>query len=70
MASLLEHHTNETEYCVTNTKQFAEFISNQEVTEDDLVVSFGMISLFTTIPIDMAIDIGFFVITNKKFILN
>jgi len=49
--------TNGTEYSVKNAKQFAEFISNQEVAEDELVVSFDVISLCTSIPIDMAIDI-------------
>ena len=57
LASVLEHLTNESEYCVKNAKLFPEFISNQEVAKNELVVSFDVISLFTSILIDMAIDI-------------
>jgi len=57
LASVLMHLVYKTEYSVKNAKQFAEFISNQEVAADELVVSFDMISLFTSIRIDMAIDI-------------
>ena len=57
LASLMKHLANATEYSVKNAKQFAEFISNQEVADDELVVSFDVISLFTSITIGMAIDI-------------
>ena len=57
LASVLKHLANETEYSVKNAQQFVEFVSNEEVAEDELVASFGVISLFTSIPIGMAIDI-------------
>ena len=57
LASVLKHLANETEYSVKNAQQFAEFVSNEEVAEDELVASFDVISLFTSIPIGMAIDI-------------
>ena len=49
LASLLKHLINVAKYSVKNAKQFSEFISSQEVAEDELVVSFDMISLFTSI---------------------
>jgi len=58
LASVLKHLANESEDSVKNAKQFAEFISNREVAEEELdVVSFDVISLFTSMPIVMAIDI-------------
>ena len=57
LASVLKHLVSETEYSVKNAKQFAEFINDQEVADDELIVSFDVVSLFTFIPIDMAIDI-------------
>ena len=57
LASVLKHLVNETEYSVKNAKQFAEFTSDQEVGDDELVVSFDVVSLFTSITINMAIDI-------------
>ena len=56
-ACVLKHLTNRTEYSVKNAKQSAEFVSNQEVAQDGLIASFDVVSLFTSIPIGMAIDI-------------
>ena len=36
LASVPKHLANETEYSVNNAKQFAAFVSNQEVAEDEL----------------------------------
>lgn len=42
---------------VKNAKEFANFVSSQTVAEDEQIVSFGVVSLFTSIPLDLAIDI-------------
>ena len=42
---------------VRNSKDFAEFISKQIPTEDEGMVSFGVMSLFTCVPTDLAVQV-------------
>jgi hypothetical protein len=44
-------------YSVKNAQAFSEFVCTQRVEKDEMVESFDVISLFTSIPVKMAVDI-------------
>ena len=41
-------------YSVSNSMDFTKQVANQEITEDEVMVSFDVVSLFTAIPVDKA----------------
>ena len=43
---------------IRNSKEFADFITTQILTDDELLVSFDVVSLFTNVPTDLAIKIA------------
>ena len=43
-------------YSVSNSMDFTEQVANQEIAEDEVMVSFDVVSLFTAIPVDKACD--------------
>ena len=38
--------------------EFAEFISQQALTEDEVMVAFDVVSLFTCVPTDLAVQVA------------
>ena len=43
---------------VRNSKDFAEFISQQALREDEVMVSFDVVSPFTCVPTDLAVQVA------------
>ena len=43
-------------FSVSNSMDFTKQVANQEIAEDEVMVSFDVVSLFTAIPVDKACD--------------
>ena len=58
LAGILAPLVGNTEFTVKDSKDFVEFTRTLELAEDDVMVSFDVQSLFTSVPTDVACDVA------------
>ena len=58
VSSILAPLVGQTSSYVKNPKSFAEFITTQALTKEEIMVSFDVVSLFTCIPTGLAVQVA------------
>ena len=56
LTDILSHVQNGNGFSTPNSAKFAEEISNVDIQDDEVMLSFDVVSLFTAIPVDRACD--------------
>ncbi|XP_041484607.1 uncharacterized protein LOC121431166 [Lytechinus variegatus] len=57
LANILQPLVGQTQHHVTNSKHFIDVISKTKIRPSDTLVSFDVVCLFTSVPVDQACDI-------------
>ena len=47
-------------YSVRNSKKFVDYVQNFTISESEILVSFDVVSLFTSVPMDKALNLVLF----------
>ncbi|XP_068674426.1 uncharacterized protein [Montipora foliosa] len=66
LAQILRPLMNNTDLTVKNSVEFCEQMKNVRLKEDDELLSFDVVSLFTSIPVDLAIQVATDVLSNDE----
>jgi len=56
LSEILSPIQNHNGYSVLNSSQFAKEVANMEISDDEVMVSFDVVSLFTAIPVNKACE--------------
>ncbi|EJY57408.1 AAEL017571-PA [Aedes aegypti] len=56
LSKILNHVTGKTEHHIVNSFQFAEEMREQQITNQDVLFSLDVVSLFTNVPVDFALE--------------